>query len=110
MAVSNEDVYSFRFICPQFANVASINRCNRNIRVLIEHGGADNRDGRDAISIADWQTEMDAEGIDWQFHTHARAPHGFALARGVWANGYTEEADRRFSVNHPFQIPNKKFL
>jgi dienelactone hydrolase len=75
------------------------NTYNTNTRVLIEHGDADNRDGRDPTSIVEWKAEMDRAGIDWQFHTHSRAPHGFALAEGVWANAYTEAADRRSTLS-----------
>lgn len=75
------------------------NAYNRQCKVLIEHGDYDVRDGRDAVSISEWKSEMDAEGIDWQFHNHARTPHGFALAPGVWSNAYTEAADRRSTLS-----------
>lgn len=75
------------------------NAYNRSCRVLIEHGDHDNRDGRDPASIAAWRAEMDAAGIDWQFHNHARTPHGFALAPGVWSNSYSETADRRSTLS-----------
>ena len=30
---------------------------------------------------------MDDAGIDWRFNNHARTPHGFALAPGVFRCG-----------------------
>lgn len=67
-------------------------------RVLVEHGDHDTRDGRDGASIAAWKEEMDAVGVDWRFNNHARTPHGFALAPGVWSNAYTESSDRRSTL------------
>lgn len=34
------------------------------------------------------EEEMDAQGIDWRFNNHARTPHSFGLAPGVWSNKY----------------------
>ena len=34
-----------------------------------------------------WKKEMDDAGIDWRFNNHARTPHGFALAPGVFRSG-----------------------
>merc|ERR1712032_1160317 len=75
------------------------NSYNRDCKVLIEHGDHDRRDGRDAASVAEWKEEMDSEDIDWQFHTHARTPHGFALAPGLLSSVYTEAADRRSTLS-----------
>jgi hypothetical protein len=34
-----------------------------------------------------------------QVNTHSRTPHGFALAPGMWATGYHEDADRRSTLS-----------
>eukprot|EP00928_Gymnodinium_smaydae_P079288 TRINITY_DN63256_c0_g1_i1.p1 TRINITY_DN63256_c0_g1~~TRINITY_DN63256_c0_g1_i1.p1 ORF type:complete len:348 (+),score=11.41 TRINITY_DN63256_c0_g1_i1:144-1187(+) len=67
--------------------------------VLIEHGDHDVRPGRDVESIIEFKHEMDSQGIDWRFNVHARTPHGFALAPGLWSSAYTEHADRRSTLS-----------
>lgn len=71
---------------------------NSACRVLVEHGDHDTRDGRDAASIGALKKELDDAGVDWRFDNHARTPHGFALAPGVWSSAYTELADRRSTL------------
>uniref|UniRef100_A0A7S1RPQ9 Dienelactone hydrolase domain-containing protein n=1 Tax=Alexandrium catenella TaxID=2925 RepID=A0A7S1RPQ9_ALECA len=74
------------------------NSYSTRCKVLIEHGDLDDRPGRDAQSIADWKVEMDAHGIDWRFHRHAQARHGFALPPGMISEEYSEVADRRSTL------------
>ena len=43
---------------------------------------------------------MDAAGIDWNFHHHAKTPHGFALPTRLGPPGKLHEAaDRRSTQN-----------
>ena len=37
----------------------------------------------DDYSVERKLRDMDAAGIDWRFHNHARTPHGFALRKGT---------------------------
>ena len=69
----------------------------KNCKVLIENGDLD--DEVPDWSLAEWKKEMDDAGIDWRFHNHAKTPHGFALAEGVWSTAYTEAADRRSTLS-----------
>eukprot|EP01051_Picozoa_sp_SAG22_P002588 SAG22_NODE_117_length_19289_cov_12.242574_8_plen_372_part_00 len=72
------------------------NSYDTDCKVLIENGDLD-----DEVPQADidaWKAEMDAHSIDWRFHNHARTPHGFALAAGVWSTAYHEPADRRSTL------------
>lgn len=73
------------------------NRHTTSCKVLIENG--DHDDIVPTTSVNDFKAEMDAAGIDWRFHNHARTPHGFALAPGVWASEYKEDADRRSTLS-----------
>ena len=50
-------------------------------------------------SFAEFREEMDAVGIDWRVNNHARTPHGFALAPGMWGTAYHEDADRRSTLS-----------
>ena len=50
-------------------------------------------------SLDEFRAEMDAQGIDWRVNNHARTPHGFALAPGMWGTAYTEDADRRSTLS-----------
>ena len=44
--------------------------------------------------------EMDTAGVDWTFHEHAKAPHGFALPSRLGPPGHLHEAaDRRSTQN-----------
>ena len=52
--------------------------------MLIENGDADAHVG--LAELSEWKAEMDEHSIDWRFNNHARTPHGFALAPGVWSN------------------------
>ena len=70
---------------------------NTRCKVLVEHGDLDPEVPRADYDA--WRAEMDAAGIDWRFHNHARTPHGFALAPGVWSTAYTEAADRRSTLS-----------
>ena len=43
---------------------------------------------------------MDNAGVDWNFHEHSRAPHGFALPPTLGPPGcLNETADRRSTMN-----------
>ena len=65
---------------------------NSRIKVLVENGHADTN--VTPTSRAAWADEVDANGVDWVWHEHARTPHGFALAPDICTK-YTEHADRR---------------
>lgn len=73
------------------------NKYNRACKVLIENGDVDEHVPQPCIDL--WKAEMDKEGIDWRFNNHARTPHGFALAPGVWHSKYVEAADRRSTLS-----------
>mmetsp|Transcript_57718 Transcript_57718/g.122786 ORF Transcript_57718/g.122786 Transcript_57718/m.122786 type:complete len:370 (+) Transcript_57718:105-1214(+) len=73
------------------------NTYNSKCKVLIENGAID--DHVPLESVDQWMKEMDANNIDWRFENHARTPHGFALARGVWSHCYMEDADRRSTLS-----------
>jgi len=66
-------------------------------RVLIENGNSDPLVPQE--SVITFKKEMDDNGIDWQFHDHARTPHGFALPPGVFSAAYNEAADRRSTLS-----------
>mmetsp|Transcript_9209 Transcript_9209/g.20044 ORF Transcript_9209/g.20044 Transcript_9209/m.20044 type:complete len:345 (-) Transcript_9209:189-1223(-) len=66
-------------------------------RVLIENGNADVLVPQES-AIA-FKKEMDDNGIDWQFHDHAKTPHGFALPPGVFSAAYNQAADRRSTLS-----------
>lgn len=76
---------------------AAPNNYARDCKVLIENGDMDQAVPPESIDA--WKQEMDAAGIDWRFNNHARTPHGFALAPGVWSTAYTEAADRRSTLS-----------
>lgn len=69
----------------------------KGCKVLIENGDLDHIVPQTSIDA--WKAEMDANGIDWQFHNHSQTPHGFALPKGVWATDYNEAADRRSTLS-----------
>ena len=73
------------------------NHYNKDCKVLIENGDLDHSVPIEGIEI--WKQEMNEQGIDWRFNNHARTPHGFALAPGVWGSAYQELADRRSTLS-----------
>ena len=73
------------------------NNHNTACKVLIENGDLDEHVPTE--SMDEFRDEMDAVGIDWRINNHARTPHGFALAPGVWSTAYTEAADRRSTLS-----------
>mmetsp|Transcript_102385 Transcript_102385/g.298521 ORF Transcript_102385/g.298521 Transcript_102385/m.298521 type:complete len:330 (+) Transcript_102385:59-1048(+) len=83
----------------EFENQVDVapNAYSSDCKVLIENGDSDGEVPQEAIS--EWKEEMNAQGIDWRFNNHARTPHGFALAPGVWSTEYTEAADRRSTLS-----------
>jgi dienelactone hydrolase len=74
------------------------NNYNTNTVILIENGADDHlvtRENRQRFF-----QEMDAAGIDWNFHHHAKTPHGFALPMRLGPPGKLHEAaDRRSTQN-----------
>ncbi len=74
------------------------NQHNPRTVVVIENGADDQlvpQDSRDRFF-----EEMDAAGVDWSFHHHARTPHGFALPPTLGPPGHLHEAtDRRSTAN-----------
>ncbi|MEC8075216.1 MAG: dienelactone hydrolase family protein [Pseudomonadota bacterium] len=74
------------------------NNYNTNTVILIENGAGDHlvtRENRQRFF-----QEMDAAGIDWNFHHHAKTPHGFALPTRLGPPGKLHEAaDRRSTQN-----------
>lgn len=90
---------SGRLTAEEFAKDVDVagNNYNTSCKVLIENGDLD--DHVPPESVEEWKKEMDAHGIDWRFHNHFRAKHGFALAPGVVFSGYNEAADRRSTLS-----------
>jgi dienelactone hydrolase len=74
------------------------NKYNTKAVVLIENGADDH-----LVSDASQQRffeEMDLAGVDWNFHHHAKTPHGFALPPSLGPPGKLHEtADRRSTMN-----------
>ena len=65
---------------------------NSRIKVLVENGHADTN--VTPTSRAAWADEVDANGVDWVWHEHARTTARLcAVAR--LCTKYTEHADRR---------------
>ncbi|KAJ1460637.1 dienelactone hydrolase family-domain-containing protein [Pelagophyceae sp. CCMP2097] len=61
-------------------------------KVLVEHGEADSY-----ITLAafqQWKAELDLHSVDWQWHSHARTQHGFALGPDI-CRAYDALADAR---------------
>ena len=73
------------------------NNHNTACKVLIENGDLDEHVPTE--SMDEFRDEMDAVGIDWRINNHARTPHGFALAPGMWGTMYHEDADRRSTLS-----------
>ena len=66
--------------------------------VVIENGAHDQLVPDD--SKQRFFAEMDAAGVDWSFHHHAKTPHGFALPPTLGPPGRLHEgADRRSTMN-----------
>jgi dienelactone hydrolase len=80
------------------ALIAADNHYNTRTLLLIENGAEDHLVG--AQHKARFLAEMDAAGVDWVFHDHARTPHGFALPPTLGPPGHLHEAsDRRSTMN-----------
>ena len=74
------------------------NNYNTNTVILIENGAGDHLVTRE--NRRRFFEEMDAAGIDWNFHHHAKTPHGFALPARLGPPGKLHEAaDRRSTQN-----------
>jgi len=71
--------------------------CTKGCIVVIETGDDDPHVPE--ASVLEFKAEMDAEEVDWRVNIHARTPHGWALALGVTATCYREEADRRSTMS-----------
>lgn len=94
-----ESMNARRLTAEEFAKEvdAAENLYDTKCKVLIENGDHDGEVPQSAIDA--WRAEMDANVIDWRFNNHARTPHGFALAPGVWSTAYHEDADRRSTIS-----------
>merc|ERR1712137_462925 len=90
-----------RLTAEEFFSDASIEKAPNNYstkcKVLIENGDHDDHVPTDSLN--EFRAEMDAVGIDWRVHNHARTPHGFALPPGLWGTAYHEDADRRSTLS-----------
>ena len=74
------------------------NNYNTDTVILIENGADDHLVTRE--NRRRFFQEMDAAGIDWNFHHHAKTPHGFALPTRLGPPGKLHEAaDRRSTQN-----------
>ena len=74
------------------------NNYNRDAVILIENG-ADDALVPDS-SKQRFFDEMDAAGVPWVFHHHAKTPHGFALPPTLGPPGRLHEAtDRRSTMS-----------
>ena len=91
-----------RMSAEEFANDQSIvkapNAHATKCSLLVEHGELDAAHCPPE-SFAEFEEEMSVAGVDWKVNVHADAPHGFALAPGVWATAYHEEADRQSTIS-----------
>ena len=72
------------------------NNYNTNTIVLIENGKEDQLVPDE--SRRRFYEEMDAAGVHWIFHDHARTPHGFALPPTLGPPGHLHEAADRHST------------
>ena len=74
------------------------NNYNSKTIIFIENGSEDelvSEDNKNRFFL-----EMDKAGVDWNFHEHSRAPHGFALPPTLGPPGcLNETADRRSTMN-----------
>jgi dienelactone hydrolase len=71
---------------------------NTRTVLLIENGADDHLVPNE--SQQQFFAEMDAAGVDWIFHHHAKTPHGFALPRTLLNPGHLHEStDRRSTMN-----------
>lgn len=78
--------------------VRADNVYNTSTVLLIENGANDHLVS--AENRSRFVEEMDAAGVDWIFHDHARTPHGFALPPTIGPPGHLHEAsDRRSTMN-----------
>lgn len=78
--------------------VTTTNSYNTETVLLIENGADDHL--VTAEHKARFVAEMDAAGVDWVIHDHARTPHGFALPPTIGPPGHLHEAsDRRSTMN-----------
>mmetsp|Transcript_69646 Transcript_69646/g.175430 ORF Transcript_69646/g.175430 Transcript_69646/m.175430 type:complete len:367 (-) Transcript_69646:22-1122(-) len=66
-------------------------------RLVVENGQYDGEVSLE--SIGEFMTEMHEHDVEWQFHTHSKAPHGFALAPGTVGSSYVEDVDRRSTMS-----------
>ena len=74
------------------------NNYNTDTVILIENGANDHLVTRE--NRRRFFQEVDAAGIDWNFHHHAKTPHGFALPTRLGPPGKLHEAaDRRSTQN-----------
>jgi dienelactone hydrolase len=74
------------------------NDYNTKTVILIENGADDHLVPDE--SKQRFFAEMDAAGVDWSFHQHAKTPHGFALPPRLGPPGRLHEAaDRRSTQN-----------
>ena len=74
------------------------NNYNTQTVVFIENGSSDELvTEKNKIRFF---KEMDEARVDWNFHDHARAPHGFSLPTSLGPPGCLhEDADRRSTMN-----------
>lgn len=80
------------------ATIPCENSYNTKTVVLVENGAHDELVPGE--SMVGFFTEMDAAGVDWILHHHARTPHGFALPPSLGPPGCLHEAsDRRSTEN-----------
>lgn len=78
--------------------ITTANTYNTDTVLLIENGADDHLVS--AEHKARFVAEMDAAGVDWIIHDHARTPHGFALPPTIGPPGHLHEAsDRRSTMN-----------
>eukprot|EP00040_Diaphanoeca_grandis_P033371 m.204371 g.204371 ORF g.204371 m.204371 type:complete len:357 (+) comp32884_c3_seq7:450-1520(+) len=93
--------YKQRMTRDEFEADASIvkaaNTYAKGCNVLIENGAIDTHVPRE--SIAEFEKEMLKHEVNYTINNHYDTPHGFALAPGVWATAYHEDADRKSTMS-----------
>ncbi len=95
---TGEDPNAARFGVTRPALKTCPNHYNTSAVLLIENGADDELVPDD--SKQRFFAEMDAAGVDWVFHHHARTPHGFALPPSLGPPGHLHEAsDRRSTMS-----------
>ncbi|MEE4360043.1 MAG: dienelactone hydrolase family protein [Pseudomonadales bacterium] len=95
---TGEDPNPERFGVQRPPLVPCEDRHGQHTVLLVENGAEDHLVTDD--NMKRFFDEMNGAGVEWLFHQHARAPHGFALPPTLGAPGHLHEAtDRRSTLS-----------